>query len=93
MRRMTNLCSAIAVMDSGCLHVVEATVDAQRRFELPVRMGIATGETKVRDGDYFGTVLHRVMAAGPGGHILVDELATYAYEQIDQARAQLQQLR
>ncbi|OBF95291.1 hypothetical protein A5790_07990 [Mycobacterium sp. 852002-51152_SCH6134967] len=73
--------------------VVKAAVDAQRRFELPVRMGIATGETKVRDGDYFGTVLHRVMAAGPGGHILVAELATYAYEQIDQARAQLQQLR
>ncbi|MFV9636271.1 hypothetical protein [Mycobacterium neumannii] len=90
---MTNLCSAIAVMDSGCLRVVEAAVDAQRRFELPVRMGITTGETKVRDGDYFGTVLNRVMAAGPGCHILVAELATYAFEQIDQARALLQQLR
>ena len=42
--------------------------------ELPVRMGIATGEAELRDGDYFGTVLNRaarVMAAGHGGQILV----------------------
>ena len=35
--------------------------------ELPVRMGIATGEAELRGGDYFGTVLNRtarVMAAG-----------------------------
>ncbi|OBK75250.1 adenylate/guanylate cyclase domain-containing protein [Mycobacterium sp. 1164985.4] len=55
---------------------VEAAVDAQRQLELPVRMGIATGEAEVRDGDYFGTVLNRaarVMAAGHGGQILVAE--------------------
>jgi hypothetical protein len=43
-------------------------------LELPVRMGIATGEAELRDGDYFGTVLNRaarVMAAGHGGQILV----------------------
>jgi len=37
------------------------------QLELPVRMGIATGEAELRDGDYFGTVLNRaarVMAAG-----------------------------
>ena len=53
---------------------VDAAVDAQRALELPVRMGIATGETELRDGDYFGTVLNRaarVMAAGHGGQILV----------------------
>ena len=41
---------------------VDAAVDAQRELELPVRMGIATGEAELRDGDYFGTVLNR--AAG-----------------------------
>ena len=55
---------------------VEAAVAAQRQLQLPVRMGIATGEAELRDGDYFGTVLNRVarvMAAGHGGQILVAE--------------------
>ena len=54
---------------------VDAAVDAQRALELPVRMGIATGEAELRGGDYFGTVLNRaarVMAAGHGGQILLD---------------------
>ena len=38
---------------------VDAAVAAQRVLELPVRMGIATGEAELRDGDYFGTVLNR----------------------------------
>jgi len=53
---------------------VDAAVAAQRALELPVRMGIATGEAELRDNDYFGTVLNRaarVMAAGHGGQILV----------------------
>jgi predicted ATPase/class 3 adenylate cyclase len=53
---------------------VDAAVAAQRALELPVRMGMATGEAELRDGDYFGTVLNRaarVMAAGHGGQILV----------------------
>ena len=53
---------------------VDAAVAAQRKLELPVRMGIATGEAELRDGDYFGTVLNRaarVMAAGHGGQILL----------------------
>jgi len=53
---------------------VDAAVDAQRKLELPVRMGIATGEAELRNDDYFGTVLNRaarVMAAGHGGQILV----------------------
>src|SRR5690349_1764622 len=55
---------------------VAAAIDAQRELQLPVRMGIATGEAELRDNDYFGTVLNRaarVMAAGHGGQILVAE--------------------
>ncbi|OBH08117.1 cyclase [Mycobacterium sp. E2699] len=55
---------------------VNAAIDAQRELQLPVRMGIATGEAELRDGDYFGTVLNRaarVMAAGHGGQILLAE--------------------
>ncbi|MBB5167437.1 NB-ARC domain-containing protein [Mycobacterium sp. AZCC_0083] len=53
---------------------VDAAIAAQQRLELPVRMGLATGEAELRDGDYFGTVLNRaarVMAAGHGGQILL----------------------
>ena len=54
---------------------VDAAVTAQRALQLPVRMGIATGETEQREGDYFGAVLNRaarVMSAGHGGQILLD---------------------
>src|SRR5271163_883361 len=55
---------------------VNTAVAAQRSLELPVRMGLATGEAELRDGDYFGAVLNRaarVMAAGHGGQILLAE--------------------
>jgi predicted ATPase len=53
---------------------VDAAADAQCELQLPVRMGIATGEAELRDNDYFGTVLNRaarIMAAGHGGQVLV----------------------
>jgi len=53
---------------------VDAAVTAQRTLELPVRMGLATGEAELRGTDYFGAVLNRaarVMAAGHGGQILL----------------------
>src|SRR5258705_4007447 len=56
------------------MSAVNAAIDAQRELQMPVRMGIATGEADLRDGDYFGTVLNRaarVMAAGHGGQILI----------------------
>ena len=55
---------------------VDAAIFAQQVLELPVRMGLATGEAELRDGDYFGAVLNRaarVMAAGHGGQILLAE--------------------
>ena len=58
------------------MSAVNAAIDAQRELQLPVRMGLATGEAERRDGDYFGTVLNRaarVMAAGHGGQILLAE--------------------
>src|ERR1700744_1032181 len=64
------VCAAFASPTSA----VDAAVTAQRALELPVRMGLATGEAELRDGGYFGAVLHRaarVMAAGHGGQILV----------------------
>lgn len=54
---------------------VDAAVAAQRGLELPVRMGIATGEAELRGADYFGAVLNRaarMMSAGHGGQILLD---------------------
>ena len=56
---------------------VDAAIAAQRALDLPVRMGIATGEAELRGEDYFGAVLNRaarVMSAGHGGQILVDGL-------------------
>jgi cytochrome c biogenesis protein CcdA len=66
------VCAAFASPRSA----VDAAVAAQRALELPVRMGIATGEAELRGADYFGAVLNRaarVMAAGNGGQILLAE--------------------
>ena len=64
------VCAAFASPRSA----VDAAVAAQRALKLPVRMGLATGEAELRDGDYFGAVLNRaarVMAAGHGGQVLL----------------------
>jgi predicted ATPase/class 3 adenylate cyclase len=66
------VCAAFASPRSA----VDAAVAAQKALQLPVRMGIATGEAQLRDGDYFGAALNRaarVMAAGHGGQILLIE--------------------
>jgi predicted ATPase len=65
---------------------VDAAVAAQLTLELPVRMGLATGEAELREGDYFGTVLNRaarVMAAGHGGQILVAESTAVLLSGVD----------
>ncbi|MFI5507429.1 ATP-binding protein [Mycobacterium sp. NPDC051804] len=65
---------------------VDAAVAAQRALELPVRMGLATGEAELRDGDYFGAVLNRaarVMAAGHGGQVLLADSTAVLLSGVD----------
>src|SRR4051812_49520883 len=76
------VCAAFASPRSA----VDAAVAAQRVLELPVRMGLATGEAEERDGDYFGAVLNRaarVMAAGHGGQILIAESTALQLSGVD----------
>jgi predicted ATPase/class 3 adenylate cyclase len=76
------VCAAFASPRSA----VDAAVAAQRALELPVRMGIATGEAELRGADYFGAVLNRVarvMAAGHGGQILVAESTAVLLSGVD----------
>lgn len=66
------VCAAFISPDAA----LDAAVSAQRVLELPVRMGMATGEAEQRGDDYFGPALNRaarVMAAGHGGQVLVAE--------------------
>jgi predicted ATPase len=61
-------------------------VAAQRALGLPVRMGLATGEAELRDGDYFGAVLNRaarVMAAGHGGQVLLADSTAVLLSGVD----------
>jgi predicted ATPase/class 3 adenylate cyclase len=65
---------------------VGAAVAAQQKLELPVRMGIATGEAELREGDYFGAVLNRaarVMAAGHGGQVLLADSTAVLLSGVD----------
>jgi class 3 adenylate cyclase len=76
------VCAAFASPKSA----VDAAVAAQQTLELPVRMGIATGEAELREGDYFGAVLNRVarvMTSGHGGQILLAESTASLLSGID----------
>jgi predicted ATPase/class 3 adenylate cyclase len=76
----------IAVFTGGG-DAIAASLDAQRALAseswestgpLRVRMGIHTGESESRDGDYFGPVMNRaarIMAAGHGGQVLLSAVA------------------
>ena len=53
---------------------IDAAIEAQRTLELPVRMGVLTGEAQPHGDDYFGPVMNRAartMAAAHGGQIIV----------------------
>jgi predicted ATPase len=76
------VCAAFASPRSA----VDAAVAAQREVLLPVRMGLATGEAELRDGDYFGAVLNRaarVMATGHGGQILLADSTAVLLSGVD----------
>ncbi|NNC79445.1 MAG: adenylate/guanylate cyclase domain-containing protein [Acidimicrobiales bacterium] len=70
-----------AVAFGEAADALSAAISAQERFqeaapgpEILVRMGIHTGTTYERDGDYFGPVVNRcarLMSTGHGGQILV----------------------
>ena len=64
----------ICAVFTSARKAVVAALQSQRLLELPVRMGLHTGEAELRDGDYFGPTLNRaarVMDAGHGGQILL----------------------
>ena len=76
------VCAAFA----SPMSAVDAAVAAQRALELPVRMGLATGEAELRGADYFGAVLNRaarVMAAGHGGQILLADSTAGLLSRVD----------
>lgn len=76
------MCAAFASPGSA----VAAAITAQGAVQLPVRMGMATGEAELRDGDYFGPVLNRVarvMSSGHGGQILLDGATAGLLSRID----------
>src|SRR5829696_5280589 len=58
------VCAAFASASGA----VAAAVDAQRRLDLPVRMGLASGEAELRADDYFGPVLNRAARVMDAGH-------------------------
>lgn len=64
----------MAALFASAADGVAAALTAQARLELPVRMGLHTGEAMSRDGDFFGPTLNRaarVMDAGHGRQVLV----------------------
>jgi predicted ATPase/class 3 adenylate cyclase len=79
----------IAIFESAG-DAVAASIQAQREIAkqewqtpepLRVRMGMHTGDSEERDGDYFGPTLNRtarIMAAAHGGQILVSDTAATA---------------
>ena len=67
-------------------NAIDAAIVAQRRLELPVRMGICSGAVELRGDDYFGPPLNRAartMEAGYGGQILVAASTAALVEDVD----------
>ena len=65
-----------AVFESAGEAVAAASA-AQEALELPVRMGVHTGDAEERDGDFYGMTLNRcarIMDAGHGGQVLLSSV-------------------
>lgn len=63
----------VAAVFPSAIDAASAALEAQQRLELPVRMGLHSGEADERDGDWFGPTLNRtarIMGAGHGGQVL-----------------------
>ena len=64
----------ICAVFTSARQAAAAAVRAQRELQLPVRMGLHSGEAELREGDYYGPTLNRaarIMDAGHGGQILL----------------------
>jgi predicted ATPase len=78
------ICAAFSSANAA----VAAAVAGQRALDLPVRMGLATGNAELRGDDYHGPVLNRVarvMAAGHGGQVLLAGSTAGLVEGVDLA--------
>jgi predicted ATPase/class 3 adenylate cyclase len=95
------------------LDAVSAAIEGQKRLQaeawgeiglLLVRMGLHTGESQFREGDYYGSTLNRaarIMAIGHGGQILLSTalqalLQNYSslpFQMLDQGEHRLKGLR
>jgi predicted ATPase len=67
---------AFFVAFSRASDAIAAAEEAQARLELPVRMGIHTGESQLTDEGYVGIDVHRaarICAAGHAGQVLVSQ--------------------
>jgi len=65
-----------AVFESAAGAVAAASA-AQQGVELPVRMGVHTGDAEERDGDFYGMTLNRcarIMDTGHGGQVLLSSV-------------------
>lgn len=58
------MCVVFATAAAG----LAAALEAQARLDLPVRMGLHTGEAVSRDGDFFGPTLNRAARVADAGH-------------------------
>ena len=71
--------TAVEAVDAalyGQRKIKTAVFSANAELSIRVRMGIHTGESELRDGDYYGTTLNRaarIMSIAHGGQVLLSE--------------------
>jgi predicted ATPase len=71
-----------SVFESAASAVTAANV-VQQQIELPVRVGVHTGEAEERDGDFYGMTLNRcarIMDAGHGGQVLLSSVTAGLFD-------------
>jgi predicted ATPase/class 3 adenylate cyclase len=76
----------ICAVFTSARQATDAAIRAQTLLELPVRMGVHTGEAELRGGDYYGPTLNRaarVMDAGHGGQVLLSSASAELVAEIE----------